>query len=124
MGFEPWALFPSARGGHKWPCSGVTVRAHARVQGMERGESRYLDDLEIACLTALQDGETDEVAASRVGLSRRTFRRRVKDAMDKLGARSRFQAGYRLALLVTTERPRSVTEGRQSAHPGREHQEE
>ncbi|MDQ3981860.1 MAG: hypothetical protein M3271_04170 [Actinomycetota bacterium] len=40
---------------------------------------------------------TDEMAARRLGLSRRTFRRRLKALMDKLGARSRFQAGFMLA---------------------------
>ncbi|MDQ3916806.1 MAG: LuxR C-terminal-related transcriptional regulator [Actinomycetota bacterium] len=45
----------------------------------------------------LVTGMTDEMAARRLGLSRRTFRRRLKALMDKLGARSRFQAGFMLA---------------------------
>ncbi|MFN2588379.1 MAG: helix-turn-helix transcriptional regulator [Actinomycetota bacterium] len=54
-------------------------------------------DEERAVASLLVTGMTDEMAARRLGLSRRTFRRRLKALMDKLGARSRFQAGYMLA---------------------------
>lgn len=46
-------------------------------------------------LAALRDGLTDEAAARRLGLSVRTYRRRVADLMTRLDARSRFQAGAR-----------------------------
>jgi DNA-binding NarL/FixJ family response regulator len=49
---------------------------------------------ERALLALLATGATDEAAASRLGLSSRTVRRRLRAAMDKLGATSRFQAGY------------------------------
>lgn len=52
---------------------------------------------ERAVASLLVTGMTDEMAARRLGLSRRTFRRRLKALMDKLGARSRFQAGFMLA---------------------------
>ncbi|MDQ3982419.1 MAG: helix-turn-helix transcriptional regulator [Actinomycetota bacterium] len=52
---------------------------------------------ERAVASLLVTGMTDEMAARRLGLSRRTFRRRLKAVMDKLGARSRFQAGFMLA---------------------------
>ena len=48
-------------------------------------EQRVLEELAL--------GYKDETAARRLGISRRTLRRRVHDAMGKLGADSRFQAG-------------------------------
>ena len=53
---------------------------------------------ELLVLSLLITGLTDEVASSRIGWTRRTFRRRLKGAMDKLGAVSRLQAGYMYAL--------------------------
>jgi DNA-binding CsgD family transcriptional regulator len=50
-------------------------------------------------LRALGEGLTDESAARRLGLSLRTYRRRVADLMRKLDADSRFQAGHRAAEL-------------------------
>ncbi|KAA2264872.1 response regulator transcription factor [Solihabitans fulvus] len=44
---------------------------------------------------ALSSGCTDETAARGLGLSLRTYRRRVAELMDTLGAESRFQAGVR-----------------------------
>lgn len=46
-------------------------------------------------LRALGSGLTDESAAKRLGVSLRTYRRRVADLMAKLEAGSRFQAGLR-----------------------------
>ena len=63
----------------------------------ERQETLPPTDEERAVASLLVTGMTDEMAARRLGLSRRTFRRRLKALMDKLGARSRFQAGYMLA---------------------------
>lgn len=55
---------------------------------------------ELACeardvLRALGSGLTDEVAARRLGISLRTYRRRVAELMATLEAGSRFQAGVR-----------------------------
>ncbi|WP_238017839.1 helix-turn-helix transcriptional regulator [Dactylosporangium sp. AC04546] len=44
-------------------------------------------------LALLCSGSTDESAAARLGISVRTVRRMVADLMNRLGARSRFQAG-------------------------------
>lgn len=44
-------------------------------------------------LDALLDGQVDAVAARRLGLSRRTYTRRVAELMDLLGVRTRAQAG-------------------------------
>ena len=59
-------------------------RDDAGVTGQERG-----------LLTLLSQGLTDEVAARRLGLSLRTVRRIMADLMDRLGAKSRFEAGMR-----------------------------
>ncbi|MER7736687.1 LuxR family transcriptional regulator [Streptomyces erythrochromogenes] len=46
----------------------------------------------------LADGSKDELIARRLGMSLRTCRRHIAELMDELGAESRFQAGYLLAL--------------------------
>lgn len=56
-----------------------------------------LSDVECQMLALLLDGLTDEQVAARMGWSRRTLQRRLHTAMEKLGARSRLQAGYLLA---------------------------
>jgi DNA-binding CsgD family transcriptional regulator len=48
-------------------------------------------------LSLLSSGSTDEKAAARLGVSVRTVRRMVSDIMNRLGARSRFQAGVKAA---------------------------
>ena len=58
-----------------------------------------LDDSAQAILRALGGGLTDEVAARRLGVSLRTYRRRVADLMLALDADSRFQAGLRIGEL-------------------------
>jgi DNA-binding CsgD family transcriptional regulator len=50
-------------------------------------------------LRQLADGSTDDAAARRLSMSVRTFRRHVADIMRDVDARSRFQAGIRLAQL-------------------------
>ncbi|NGY65162.1 hypothetical protein G7043_40285 [Lentzea sp. NEAU-D13] len=54
-------------------------------------------DRERELLTLLFAGRTDEAAAARLNLSVRTVRRTVSQLMDRLGARSRFQAGAKAA---------------------------
>jgi DNA-binding NarL/FixJ family response regulator len=44
---------------------------------------------------ALGSGLTDEAAAKRIGVSLRTYRRRVAELMARLEVDSRFQAGLR-----------------------------
>ncbi|MDP9068024.1 MAG: LuxR C-terminal-related transcriptional regulator [Actinomycetota bacterium] len=52
---------------------------------------------EVALLRLMARGFTDEVVAQKLGLTGRTLRRRLRSAMDKLGASSRFEAGFKLA---------------------------
>lgn len=56
-------------------------------------ESEGLDADSLAVLRALTAGLTDAVGARRVGMSVRTYRRRVAELMTALEADSRFQAG-------------------------------
>jgi hypothetical protein len=51
------------------------------------------DDLRRALLGMLADGDKDEMIARRLGMSLRTCRRHIADAMLTLGAESRFQGG-------------------------------
>lgn len=46
-------------------------------------------------LRALGSGATDTAAAKELGMSVRTYRRRVAELLDTLDAGSRFQAGVR-----------------------------
>jgi DNA-binding CsgD family transcriptional regulator/sugar-specific transcriptional regulator TrmB len=48
-----------------------------------------------AALRLLAEGHTDETIAKRLGVSHRTARRIASELMDRLGARSRFEAGVR-----------------------------
>ncbi|MFJ8627641.1 LuxR C-terminal-related transcriptional regulator [Kitasatospora sp. NPDC093550] len=55
----------------------------------EQGLTRQEQEL----LRLLGQGYTDEAAGKHLGLSLRTVRRMMADLMDRLGARSRFEAG-------------------------------
>jgi DNA-binding CsgD family transcriptional regulator/sugar-specific transcriptional regulator TrmB len=56
-----------------------------------------LNPTERQLLSLLCDGHTDEVAARRLGVSLSTVRRLMAGIMERLCARSRFQAGVRAA---------------------------
>jgi DNA-binding CsgD family transcriptional regulator len=73
-----------------WADSGSV---HARVEVEESGLSERERDL----LDLLMSGSTDDTAAYKLGVSVRTVRRMVSDLMQRLGARSRFEAGARAA---------------------------
>ncbi|MFC8075942.1 DNA-binding response regulator [Streptomyces sp. NPDC057307] len=69
-----------------------------------RGDVPHLDAEARVILAALASGRTDESAAKRLGVSLRTYRRRVAGLMAKLEADSRFQAGLRAGELGLTPR--------------------
>ncbi|MFI5754716.1 LuxR C-terminal-related transcriptional regulator [Streptomyces sp. NPDC051569] len=48
-----------------------------------------------AAIRLLAEGHTDETIAKRLGVSTRTARRMATELMERLGARSRFEAGVR-----------------------------
>ena len=54
-----------------------------------------VDEQGLTILRLLSTGQKDEAAARGLGLSVRTYRRRVAELMELLGASSRFQAGVR-----------------------------
>lgn len=58
-----------------------------------------IDEHDREILRLLSAGQKDEAAARRLGVSVRTYRRRVADLMALLGAESRFQAGERARAL-------------------------
>jgi DNA-binding CsgD family transcriptional regulator len=59
------------------------------------GSPPHIDEQGLTILRSLSSGQKDETAARQLGLSVRTYRRRVAELMDLLGASSRFQAGVR-----------------------------
>ncbi|AUI61011.1 helix-turn-helix transcriptional regulator [Amycolatopsis sp. BJA-103] len=63
------------------------------LEDPESENASILTGREQELLTLLFSGTTDESAAARLGISVRTVRRMVADIMNRLGARSRFQAG-------------------------------
>ncbi|MFI0929307.1 LuxR C-terminal-related transcriptional regulator [Streptomyces sp. NPDC021012] len=58
-------------------------------------EDGELTDTEATTLRLLASGLTDEAIAKRLGVSHRTARRTATVLMERLGARSRFEAGVR-----------------------------
>lgn len=68
--------------------------------GAGRQAGRTVDDL----IPLLASGLTDEAAAHQLGISRRTFQRRIQALMLTLDARSRFQAGYQAGLHLNPPR--------------------
>ena len=65
----------------------------APIGGHSRPRDGAPADLAYGVLTQLCAGNTDSHAARRLGISLRTYRRRVATIMQELGAESRFQAG-------------------------------
>ncbi|MEW1929583.1 DNA-binding response regulator [Streptomyces sp. NPDC088360] len=83
---------PALVGGvHALMCA--TWDAGTPIADYLRHEAEGLDADSLAVLRALADGLTDAVGARRVGMSVRTYRRRVAELMTALEADSRFQAG-------------------------------
>ncbi|MEU2505748.1 LuxR C-terminal-related transcriptional regulator [Streptomyces sp. NPDC007863] len=73
-----------------------TIWATARPLGSSSTPDEYgLTAQQSATLRLLANGHTDEAIAKRLGVSSRTARRIATDLMDRLGARSRFEAGVR-----------------------------
>ncbi|MFC0844280.1 LuxR C-terminal-related transcriptional regulator [Streptomyces noboritoensis] len=58
-------------------------------------DTKGLSPQEATTIALLAQGHTDEAIAKRLGVSQRTARRIATDLMERLGARSRFEAGVR-----------------------------
>jgi hypothetical protein len=67
-----------------------------------RGDLPALAPQHRAILRTLGSGATDETAAKELGMSLRTYRRRVAELLTALDATTRFQAGLRAATLGLT----------------------
>lgn len=76
-----------------WPGAAPLIPSDPAEAGDTPGLTRRERDL----LALLCSGWTDESAGARLGISVRTVRRMVADLMNRLGARSRFQAGLKIA---------------------------
>ncbi|MGW2542922.1 helix-turn-helix domain-containing protein [Kitasatospora sp. NPDC001574] len=72
------------------------VWAGAQPLGEQASRDEHgLNAQEAACVRLLAEGHTDDAIAKRLGVSPRTARRVATDLMERLGARSRFEAGVR-----------------------------
>lgn len=74
---------------------GTPLQRNDKDEG--RLESR---DRLLACLTA---GMTDAAIQRVLGISRRTFSRRVSELLDQEGASSRFEAGFKLGMQAVSK---------------------
>ncbi|MFC8273113.1 LuxR C-terminal-related transcriptional regulator [Streptomyces sp. NPDC057271] len=75
-----------------------TIWATAQALGSGTASDAHgLTPQQNATLQLLAAGHTDDAIAKRLGVSSRTARRIATDLMDRLGARSRFEAGARAA---------------------------
>ncbi len=73
-----------------------SVWAGAQPLGEAAGRDAHgLRGQEATAIKLLAEGLTDEAIAKRLGVSHRTARRLATDLMERLGARSRFEAGVR-----------------------------
>ncbi|WP_327678591.1 LuxR C-terminal-related transcriptional regulator [Kitasatospora sp. NBC_00458] len=72
------------------------VWAGAQPLGAAAGrDHRGLSPQEATAIGLLAEGHTDDAIGKRLGVSPRTARRLATDLMERLGARSRFEAGVR-----------------------------
>lgn len=82
---------------HCWLNGRAVPRGESAVQEVD------LSDRERAVLRMLAAGYTDESVARALGISTRTLRRMTTVILEKIGARSRFEAGVRAATLALIE---------------------
>ena len=73
------------------------------VPGQPAAVTEVPDGLDRQLLALLAAGLKDEAAARQLGVSVRTLNRRVRDLMERLGARTRFQAGLQAARYLNDE---------------------
>ena len=76
-----------------YPRASTQSMARQRTDGVQAATTDALSDQERLILTLLAAGVPDATVARRVGVSQRTFDRRVRSVMDRLNAQTRFQAG-------------------------------
>ena len=72
------------------------------LAGLSKAAGRNLPDHLVEVLDQLASGATDLAACRKLGVSRRTYSRRVSELLEHLGVASRFQAGMVAARLGLT----------------------
>lgn len=72
-------------------------RSAAAIDKPPEADEAGLTPLERQLLVLLSEGYTDQRAARQLGVSLRTVRRTMSDLKLRLGAHSRFEAGFRIA---------------------------
>jgi DNA-binding NarL/FixJ family response regulator len=75
----------------------ASVDATAPVRDSAPVQEKQLDRRDARILSLLSDGRSDSTIARESGISLRTVERRVRSLMDRLGAKTRFQAGVQAA---------------------------
>ncbi|MEU6548666.1 LuxR C-terminal-related transcriptional regulator [Streptomyces sp. NPDC046915] len=75
----------------------LTWQGATTIDSVKTRNAQGLTPQEQEVLRLLAAGHTDDVVAKRLDISVRTARRFAADLMERLDAKSRFQAGYRLA---------------------------
>ena len=75
----------------------VTADTAASVDEIAPEQEIELDRRDVHLLSLLSDGRSDSTIARLSGISLRTVERRVRSLMDRLGAKTRFQAGVQAA---------------------------
>ncbi|BFU45282.1 helix-turn-helix domain-containing protein [Krasilnikovia sp. MM14-A1004] len=69
-----------------------------RLSGEQPGSADQPTPDELRLLSLLASGATDEAIAAHLGLAHRTYQRRLRALLDRLGANTRFQAGMQATL--------------------------
>jgi DNA-binding CsgD family transcriptional regulator len=77
----------------------------AYLAGRPNGAGDAPSSDEARLLALLTTGLTDQVMARQLGVSYRTFQRRLSGLMERLGAGTRFQLGMRAASLGWVSQP-------------------
>lgn len=79
------------------------LNAKPLQEAANTGREVELSERERAVLRLLAVGATDDAVARALGVSSRTLRRMTTVILEKIGARSRFEAGVRAAMLSLIE---------------------
>ncbi|GAB1640091.1 hypothetical protein [Krasilnikovia sp. MM14-A1259] len=80
---------------HLWR-QALPLRLSSPGEQTHRADQPTPDELRL--LSLLASGATDEAIAAQLGLAHRTYQRRLRALLDRLGANTRFQAGMHATL--------------------------
>ncbi|WP_267958680.1 helix-turn-helix transcriptional regulator [Streptomyces sp. ADI98-10] len=98
--------------GRRPPCGGVGSRdlwwlnaASFPLEWSNQEVADIADQLKQRMALLLSEGLTDRTIAKRMGMSVRTCRRHIAEIMERLGVKSRFQAGFLLSARTESSPP-------------------